>query len=416
MKQLKYFIFCLLIIASFSSAQPKDGLIILFDNSGSMKQSFTPQQLEDAKILIDNFLFNGIYDSSKWNLSTQDTLVKIWNDKMFLYVHPYGEAIKESEPYFRLSPDYDTREMESSAKEFINGYLYNRLDYRDKSTNTELAKYYAWWKISNLPDFMPNGKNFGLLIITDGKRDTDDILTSRTAWLEQEFIKRGNQISPIQYLFTYNQSQISTHEVLRAEFFQVHFKNILDSTTSPADSFEIILAIDSSSYQRSDSIHFSWSVSPPTPIELFKLQIMKKGTDSRIHKELEHNITPPNDSSAFEALIPCDSIKTDIDDINLYICNIIAVLKTDQRQIVSNTASFSIEDDSNSSESPDTSTKPWKKLVWIIVIVLALITIAYVFRNKDKVIQLFKNWFSSNINGKPDDDESNRNDSQDNSL
>ena len=176
---LKFILSLIIIIAPAINANAQiktqsKGCAILFDNSNSMIQYFDPDQMEDAKQLIIDLLFEGKHDSTKWDFSGNSSeLRKIWNPNMLLYLHPFGELSSPVDPFYRNLPEYEIIPDETEAKNFIHKYLFSKLNFRDMFTHIELARMLSWWKIAMIMG--DEGKHFymDVIIVTDGIEDRD---------------------------------------------------------------------------------------------------------------------------------------------------------------------------------------------------------------------------------------------------
>lgn len=170
---MKRLLICLVILVPVISLASNEGVGILFDNSGSMIQNFTREMLQDAKDVVLGLIFNGTYDQNTWTMIAESdeyknrTNKKIWDPGDIIYLHAFGELNRRIEPFFVSDPDYVEFKLANKATEFIRRELYSRLDFSDRRTNFDLAKYLCWWNLSS--QLGQGGKNYymDVLIVSD---------------------------------------------------------------------------------------------------------------------------------------------------------------------------------------------------------------------------------------------------------
>jgi hypothetical protein len=176
MKKLLILLLLIVLVPSLNFAA-NEGVGILFDNSGSMRNYFTKKMLEDAEKVVMDLVFNGTYDRKTWSMVAQGDEYtkrsnrKLWQPDDMIYVHAFGQIIKPTEPFFRVNPEYGEQNTENEAREFIRKELFDKLNYKDNKTNYELAQDLCWLNLCN--QLGSGGKDYymNVLIISDFEPD-----------------------------------------------------------------------------------------------------------------------------------------------------------------------------------------------------------------------------------------------------
>jgi len=164
-------------------AAQNEGVAILFDNSGSMRQYFSDDMLGDAKKAVMDLVFKGSYDRKKWGMIVQgdeyrqQVIKKVWKPGAYIYLHAFGQLkspgyIASLQQYFKKAPDSGGYNTESEARQFIQKKLFDKIDYRDKFTVFDLSKFLCWYNVST--DIGSYGKNYfmNVFIVSDFVPDT----------------------------------------------------------------------------------------------------------------------------------------------------------------------------------------------------------------------------------------------------
>jgi hypothetical protein len=141
-----------IVLVFFVSSLYPQGVSILFDNSGSMKQFYSSQTLEDGKQAVIDLVFYGRIDTNRWNIesvnkdfaSSIKNQKQIWNRGDLIYVHAFGEiADQNALPFFKQPPFLQVYTNKSDAISFVKNELFSRLNFGEKYTHFRIADLVA---------------------------------------------------------------------------------------------------------------------------------------------------------------------------------------------------------------------------------------------------------------------------------
>ena len=161
------------LVTSVFYGQNQTVIAVLFDNSGSMTQKFSREDLKSAEKAVKDLIFSGTFED-KWSLVGSPLENPLWSASCALYVHAFGEFDRKL-----IFPDskrfFQSYENPQEAMSDLETFFQSSLDYRDHFTNIDLAKKYAWHSIfkksneginqihillvtDDIPDISHNGK------------------------------------------------------------------------------------------------------------------------------------------------------------------------------------------------------------------------------------------------------------------
>lgn len=146
----------------FPQSPPISGVAVLFDNSGSMIQNFTKNELNEANELVKSLLTTGNYDNSKWNRTGTVPLTKLFNNGNLLYLHAFGNFVN-NKPVANPEISYPSNLNELPG--LIDNF-YGMLKFTEQWTLLECARLFSWSFITDeLNKKNKSGKNFYTKVI-----------------------------------------------------------------------------------------------------------------------------------------------------------------------------------------------------------------------------------------------------------
>ena len=207
MKRLLIFLIILVPIFTFAA---DEGVGILFDNSGSMTGCFSNKMLEDAQKAVTELIFNGSYDQNTWTMAAEGkwSKKKIWEPGSMIYVHAFGELTSRIEPFFKATPDYAELKTENEARQFIRKELFYKLNFKEKFTHFELAKWLCWWNLCSR--LGKGGRNYymNVLIISDFLPDIQEKFAGAGDEIQNAFITNNAGLATL-FRLVHNKPSIS---------------------------------------------------------------------------------------------------------------------------------------------------------------------------------------------------------------
>lgn len=268
MKRWLIFLFIWLPVVAFAA---DEGVGILFDNSGSMKSCFTDEMLQDAQKAVMGLVFNGSYDRSIWTMAAEGkrSKKKIWESGGMIYVHAFGELSSRTEPFFKATPDFAELKKENEARQFIRKELFYKLNFNEKFTHFELAKWLCWWNLC--AQLGKGGKNYymNVLIISDFLPDIQEKFAGAGDEIQNAFITSNAGLAT---LFRLVHKKRSISKKIPDARLQIHLLHIgphfiqpkpPPSGQPPSDD-QIILKSPRSNYEldpdKAPNIKFAWEV------------------------------------------------------------------------------------------------------------------------------------------------------------
>ncbi|MDD8025996.1 MAG: hypothetical protein PHI34_05750 [Acidobacteriota bacterium] len=188
----------LLVILPLESAAQKEGVGVLFDNSGSMRQHFSAAMLEDAKQAVLDLLLKGSFDKNIWELTAQSDEYRsrkpgaIWQPGEMLYTHAFGELKSRVEPFFKVFPEFAEIKTANEARNLVESGLYSQLDFKDDFTNIDLAKYVCWWNLATQMGSF--GKDFymNVLVVSDFIPDVQKEYSGAGDRIQNTFVRNNS--------------------------------------------------------------------------------------------------------------------------------------------------------------------------------------------------------------------------------
>jgi len=241
MKRVAVLLFFFFYFSFLSMAQQYDVLAILFDNSGSMKDFFSETELNLAKEQVLDLVFNGQINTNNWKLVGRPLNAPLWdfvNGRC--YIHAFGEFGKDLTFMEGNYAFYHFNDIQD-ARNTLSSFLDSKLDFKDKYTNIDLAKQFAWFHISNN---MASGYiTIHLLLITDDVPDPNIKTRIVKSKYEDPYIEAGckeTEVFKLSFIGTKQSNKIP----LKIFYKTIEYNNISQVVSNVTDDENIILDED----------------------------------------------------------------------------------------------------------------------------------------------------------------------------